>query len=219
MIQEINKYKTKQEKDLLHKYNHIIHNFEINRKSKLKKKVKEIWNYEGKSWTKTNTGQWQPENTTSHQNHKETDNDDEQDHDKDHTSDTLFSMEIDFNENLQSDDGANINATNNKNLLTNYTPITPRQVNSINNNENENDNQAQLTGYGYMQLQTTDNKTLPIKVYYGENLNGTVISPTAITKEHINQYSGFLLYANIDDKIGQLRLTQRSGGTTNFPLK
>jgi deoxyuridine 5'-triphosphate nucleotidohydrolase len=127
-------------------------------------------------------------------------------------------MEMDFNENLQSDDGANINATNNKKLLTQFKEITPKNVNSINNNENTDTKRAQLTGYGYMHLKSKDGNKLKIKVYYGEQLSGTVISPTAMTKEHINTYSGFLLYANVDDKNGELKLTHRNGSTLDFPL-
>ena len=54
-------------------------------------------------------------------------------------------------------------------------------------------------------------KIIRTKVYYAIESDGTVISPTSITKQDNNNFDGWINYANNDTKAGKLVLTGRNG--------
>ena len=63
----------------------------------------------------------------------------------------IHQTQIDIEDLLQSDNGANISATNQKHLLKNFKQISPRKITSINKKEEQDENnsqQATINGVG-----------------------------------------------------------------------
>ena len=115
--------------------------------------------------------------------------------------------------------GANISATNNKSILHNFKLIPPRPVSGISSNDTHTEANVQITGIGSLYLISMDGVKLHIDVHYGENINGTILSPTAITKQHIKRFNGYILEADMDKSTGFLRLISRHRNyTMDFKL-
>ena len=126
---------------------------------------------------------------------------------------------VDFKNEYQTDMGANVSATNNKTILTNFREIPARPVTGISSEEEGNNTQVSITGIGTLYMVSTDGCKLHMDVYYGKQINGTIISPTAITKQHIKKFNGYILEANIDDNTGTLKLVSRyKNSTMDFPI-
>lgn len=126
--------------------------------------------------------------------------------------------QLDLQDQLQTDMGANISATNDRGILRNFREIVPKTVQGINDNLQH---KAKLTGIGEYPLRSTDGETIRIDMYYGEGLSGTVISPTAVTKQHQQRFHAYMIYANTETNTGELRLVEKKGGnptTVDFPL-
>ena len=116
---------------------------------------------------------------------------------------------------IQTDSGANICATGCKSHLHNYTPITPRKITDVNKDDN---NCAEIQGYGFMYLQSINNTTTKIKVYYSPSVEDTIISPQAISSDNEHNISGWYQYANLDNNNGILGFSLRSGAKLEFNL-
>ena len=126
---------------------------------------------------------------------------------------------VDFKNEYQTDMGANISATNNKSILHNFKEIPPRPVSGISSNETQCETKVHITGYGSLYLISSDGIKLHINVHYGEQINGTILSPTAITKQHISRFNGYILEADMDKQTGYLRLISRHRNyTLDFQL-
>ncbi len=117
---------------------------------------------------------------------------------------------------IQNDSGANICATGDKTGLRDIKKIKPRPVSSVNPNETTS---ATITEVGYMDLLTTSGELVPIQVYYGTSIDGTIISPQAIATQHRSIFSGWYQMADVDSGTGTLGLTVRHGGTVEFNLQ
>ena len=126
---------------------------------------------------------------------------------------------VDFKNEYQTDMGANISATNNKSILHNFKLIPPRPVSGISSNDTHTEANVHITGIGSLYLISMDGVKLHIDVHYGENINGTILSPTAITKQHIKRFNGYILEADMDKSTGFLRLISRHRNyTMDFKL-
>ena len=137
-----------------------------------------------------------------------------------HPEHNMHIFTVDFKNEYQTDMGANISATNNKSILSNFRQIPARPVTGISSEEEENNTQVSITGIGTLSMVSTNGDKLHIDVHYGKMINGTVISPTAITKQHINKFNGYILEANLDDNTGSLKLIHRyDTSTLDFPIK
>ena len=109
---------------------------------------------------------------------------------------------------IQSDSGANCNLTNNIALLTDVHDIPLTMLATCNNQDTSN---ISTTQAGYLLLRDDTGAIVRTKVYYAVESDGTVLSPTAITKQNKNKFNGWINYADNDTKSGKLVLTGRKG--------
>ena len=80
---------------------------------------------------------------------------------------------------IQSDSGANCNLTNNISLLTDVHDIPLTMLATCNSQDTSN---ISTTKAGYLLLSDDTGAIVRTKVYYDVESDGTVFSPTAITK-------------------------------------
>ena len=162
------------------------------------------------NWIQTTTGQWQPPAAILL-------NDILHDDSKNPNSTGIFTTRIEYQGSrfVQTDTGANICATGDLHTLRDVINITPRQVNSVNKDETQN---ATLTKMGYKDLMCSDGKHLAVKVFYGPNIDGTIISPQALVKQYNTIFSGWYQAANCDTNTGHLELIMRDGGSIQFDM-
>ena len=99
----------------------------------------------------------------------------------------------------QSDTGANTNATNNLNLLHDVVYIKPVQVNSA-----SVANPMKMLAIGRIHLQCTNGEILKPISYYSPDIDGTIISPTAIVREFNDRFTGFSKVCDCSKKQGYL---------------
>lgn len=189
LVNEMTQEATDRQNDERQKLQYIIHTLEEKRKRKLtakevKARSRKLTNaecigkyMEGKHWTRREDGTW---NVPDDKLDDELNNDEKDDKVSDNSIHHL--SKIDMQDQLQTDMGANINATNDRSILHNYREIVPKTVQGINDGES-NQYKARLTGVGEYSLKSTEGETINIMMYYGETLTGTVISPTAIAKQ------------------------------------
>ena len=88
-------------------------------------------------------------------------------------------------------------------------------MNSVNKNEANN---ATLTKVGYKDLTCDDGRTLAIRLYYGDNIDGTIISPQAIVQQYKKDFCGWYQAANCDNNTGHLGLMMRDGNKVQFDM-
>jgi dUTPase len=101
---------------------------------------------------------------------------------------------------IQSDSGANTSATDNMALLDNIVWINPISINSA----EKDGTPMSMTAVGRITLQSIDGTTLRPICYYSKDIDGTIISPDAITREFKDKYNGFVKHCNIDQDRGYL---------------
>ena len=109
---------------------------------------------------------------------------------------------------VQSDSGANCNLTNDLDLLTDVHDTPDNILATCNTNDESNiiSNKA-----GYILFRDDTGHVIRTKVYYSTDSDGTVLSPTAITKQNKDRFDGWIQYTNNDSKAGKVVLTGRSG--------
>ena len=108
----------------------------------------------------------------------------------------------------QSDSGANRIVTNNLQCLRNPRKINPIPMGSANTNESAD---IICTYIGELPIHSNNGEILYPTAYYCENVDGTIISPTTITTQFKDRFSGWLQHSNIDDNKGTLTFISRTG--------
>ena len=109
---------------------------------------------------------------------------------------------------VQSGSGANYNLTNDISLLTDVHDMPETMLATCNNNDISN---ISTNKTGYMLLRDNTGTVIQTKVYYATESDGTVLSPTAITKQNNDNFDGWINYTNNDTKAGKLVFTGRNG--------
>ena len=200
-------------------------------KVKLKTPLTDVHN---NLWYHTPNGKWRPKpiinTTTFHDNHLQFDNN----YWKDPPTSTSTSIpttniippHLTINSTpthnvlhgaiIQTDSGANICATGDKQQLHAYRDTPTRTITGVNNNDN---NEAEIHGFGFMYITTKDDhQHVKVKVHYSPNIDGTIISPQSIATEHKKSVNGWYQHSNIDSNIGTLGFSLRDGNKLEFAL-
>ena len=147
------------------------------------------WRFEGIDWYKGTDGFWQP-----NQNTKET---------KDHINKIQFD-----DKDMLADGGANRCVVNDANILEDVAMLTrPIKMSSANNDDNSGGITCNMIGT--LTLKDITGKILKVQAYVSKEVDGIIISPTAITRQHKDRFEGWLQYANFDNVIGELRMIGR----------
>ena len=74
------------------------------------------------------------------------------------------------------------------------------------------------TAKGQLTLQDEHGKKLQVECYYSKDVDGTIVSPTAIIRQHHNIFSSFIQFSNCDSNEGNIKLLGRNNHE-NFTLK
>jgi deoxyuridine 5'-triphosphate nucleotidohydrolase len=118
----------------------------------------------------------------------------------------LTSMDNNQPKHGQNDSGANRIVTDDINLLRDVSTINPLPMGGC----NKHDEAAIVcTAIGNITISTTDGEKMQFKAYYSKDVDGTIISPTAMVKQHISSYSAWAKYANCDSNVGTLKMLGR----------
>ena len=141
--------------------------------------------FDGYDWNPTDDGKWTPP-------HRPPDplippNSDQAD-DKSQLNKTNLAPQI------QNDSGANRIVKDNMSNLRNVQFITPIPMGGCNKNDEA---AITCTAIGQLPIRTTDGHELLTKAYYSAEVDGTIISPTAMVKQHIDSYHAWLKYCTI----------------------
>lgn len=107
----------------------------------------------------------------------------------------------------QSDSGANRIVTDQLSLLSNIKHITPTPMGGCNK---EDDIAILCTSVGMLPITTATGDTIKVLAYYSAQVDGTIISPTAIVSQHRQRFSGWIQYSDCDNKNGYIQLIGRS---------
>ena len=59
---------------------------------------------------------------------------------------------------------------------------------------------------GYIPWYSEDDNMILIPCYYCREVKETIISPTDIVQYHIDKYSGWIMRADVDRKMGEFQL-------------
>ena len=110
-----------------------------------------------------------------------------------------------FVRSLQSDTGANTNATPILANLRKVRWIQPTTISSA-----EQGAKMEIKAVGTYDL-ICDNVAIPITMYYCPNLTNTIVSPTAVAEQYSTDYMGYHMLANLDDNKGSIQLISREG--------
>ena len=103
--------------------------------------------------------------------------------------------------------GANRNVTDNKNILLNYTDITPYPIGGV----KADDIAITCTGKGCIPWTSQEGNCIMVETLYCNKVAGTLITPTAVTKQHSDIYQGYNISVNIDSCTGTLQFLHRDG--------
>jgi hypothetical protein len=112
---------------------------------------------------------------------------------------------------IQNDSGANRIVTDNLSSLRNVQMIKPIPMGGCNKNDTA---AITCTAIGQLPIRTIDGKELLTKAYYSAEVDGTIISPTAMVQQHITSYTAWLKYCDCDEKEGTLKLVGRNDNPT-----
>ena len=155
------------------------------------------WNFEGKEWT-LHDGDWIPPDIEVY-------NDFEDDEPEIEVSPSINKIATTDG---QSDSGANNIVTDDRSLLSNFQYITPLPMGGC----NKDDPAAIIcTGIGIMTFTCNTNGTcIKVQAYYSDQVDGTIISPTALVRQHRQKYIGFLQYSDCDNNNGVIKLISRN---------
>ena len=115
---------------------------------------------------------------------------------------------------MQSDSGANRIVTDDLRLLDNVTFINNYPMGGCNK-----DAIALIcTAKGQLTLQDEHGQKLQVECYYSQDVDGTIVSPTAIICQHHHRFSSFIQFSNCDSNEGNIKLLGRNNHE-NFTLK
>ena len=109
--------------------------------------------------------------------------------------------------NIQSDSGANRIVTDDITILDNLQHIQNYPMGGC----NKDDVAIVCTAKGMLTLTDTDGRTLRVLAYYSKEVDGTIVSPTAIIRQHSSVFSSFIQYSNCDNNTGNIKLIGREG--------
>ena len=159
--------------------------------------VDQFQNYDGHNWIKTDDEKWKPPpkppdpaiipNTNNHQ-------------------DVPAINKTNMSPQIQNDSGANRIVTDNMSSLRNVQIITPIPMGGCNKNDEA---AITCTAIGQLPIRTIDGQEFLTKAYYSAEVDGTIISPTAMVKQHITSYNAWLKYCDCDNREGTLKLVGR----------
>ncbi len=98
----------------------------------------------------------------------------------------------------QSDTGANVTATPHQQLLRNYVPIKPSQINTA----KEHSKASSMTAIGIGQMPHISDCG---------RLNNTIKAPSTITFQFADEFYAFAHKGNVDDRKGTIHMRSRKG--------
>jgi hypothetical protein len=108
---------------------------------------------------------------------------------------------------IQNDPGATHCITNNKTILQQLKRITPLPISGV-----ASDTTAlYATAVRMLTLQSKEGDRIIIECLYSEKAEGTLISPTAITKQYSKVFEGWTLFANTTNSSGYMKLIHHDG--------
>lgn len=108
---------------------------------------------------------------------------------------------------VQDDSGANRIVTDNLSNLRGIKTITPITMGGC----NKDDIAITCTATGYLPIITVENEILLFKAYYSAEVDGTIISPTAMVRQHQDKFQAWVKYCDCDSNKGSLKLLGRNG--------
>ncbi len=108
----------------------------------------------------------------------------------------------------QSDSGANRVVTDNIDLLIDAHAIDPVPMSGCNKDD---ENAIVCTAIGKLPLTTLSGETLLVTCYYSAEVDGTIISPTAICAQFSDRYYAWLQYSNCVSRKGTVTLLGHDG--------
>ncbi len=103
----------------------------------------------------------------------------------------------------QSDSGANRVVTDDITKLLEVRNIDPVPMSGCNKDD---DSAIVCTAIGKLPIQTMSGEILYVTCYYSEEVDGTIISPTAICSQYRDRFYGWMQYANCRNKKGTITL-------------
>ena len=115
-----------------------------------------------------------------------------------------------FDPAIQSDTGANANITSDLSILTDVQWVEPVKCESAKKGA-----EIDIRAIGKYTIRGT---TLTVNVYYCPDAHGTIISPTAIVRQHSSQFIGYQKFVNVDKSQGEITLISREGENVQIPL-
>ena len=145
--------------------------------------VTESYSFPETTWTQHDDGKWHPPDSQSPT-----------------ISKTTFTPS-------QNDSGANRIVTDDINKLTNVKIITPIPMGGCNKHDEA---AITCTAVGDMTLYTSQGTPMKFKAYYSAHVDGTIISPTAMVRQHFTEYHAWIKYANCESNSGTLKLLGRN---------
>ena len=108
---------------------------------------------------------------------------------------------------LQSDSGANRIVTDQLQLLHDVMFIKDYPMGGCNK-----DNIAiTCTAKGKLTLQGLDGSTILVEAYYSSQVDGTIVSPTTVVRQHSTRFSSFEQHSNCDTNDGCIQFIGRDG--------
>ena len=119
----------------------------------------------------------------------------------------LNQVQVDTNNKLQNDSGANQSVTGSKHLLLRYKFIQLYPMGGVNNSETV----IVCTDIGYLPWQSEDGEITMIKTYFSSDVHGTIISPTDIVMTHKERFNGWDMTIDCDEGLGEFCLRACDG--------
>ena len=117
--------------------------------------------------------------------------------------------------NLQSDSGANRIVTDQLQLLQDVIFIKDYPMGGC----NKDDIAITCTAKGKLTLHGLDGSSILVEAFYSSQVDGTIVSPTTVVRQHSTRFSSFLQDSNCDTNNGYITFVGRQGHTDfNLPL-
>lgn len=155
--------------------------------------------FDGYDWIQTAEGTWKPPNLTP------TPDDGTKPANPSNTSGNI--NKTTGAPHIQNDSGANRIVTDDMTSLRNVQIIDPIPMGGCNKNDEA---AITCTAVGQLPIRTIDGQELLTKAYYSAEVDGTIISPTAMVKQHLTSYHAWLKYCDCDNKEGTLKIIGRN---------
>jgi dUTP pyrophosphatase len=115
---------------------------------------------------------------------------------------------------MQSDSGANRVVTDQLNLLENVTFIKDYPMGGCNKEEVA----ITCTAKGKLKLYDKNNNMIRVDAYYSKDVDGTIVSPTTIIRQHSEKFSSYIQHSDCDTNTGYIKLIGRADND-NFELQ